>query len=125
MASLLSRTGAPAKIILEWLNGAFDLQTSPKLLDEIEETLAYPRMRKRVTEDEADNCITLLRLSGTPAEDSPERPPVSSRDPDDDYLLTLAVKESAVLVTYDKDLLDLDRSLPIYEPAQFLELLPR
>lgn len=125
MASLLSRTGAPAKIILDWLNGAFDLLTSPKLLEELNETLAYPRIRKRVKENEADNFITLLKLSGTPVEDSSEPPPINSRDPDDDYLLALAVKESALLVTYDKDLFDLNGSLPIYSPAQFLELLPR
>lgn len=122
-ASLLSKVGAPAKIIVEWLNGAFDLLVSPTLLGELEETLAYPRIRKLVTKEDAENFITLLNLSGTPVEDSAEEPPVSSRDPDDNYLLALAAKESAHLVTGDKDLLVLNGSLPIYTPAQFLELL--
>lgn len=122
-ASLLSRVGAPAKIILEWLNGAFELLSSPKLLEELEETLAYRRIQKRVTKDEGKNFITLLKLSGTATEDSSELPAIRSRDPDDDYLLALAVKESAVLVTGDKDLLDLNGTLPIYTPKQFLDLL--
>lgn len=122
-ASLLSREGTPAKIILEWVHGAFELLVSPKLLDELEQTLAYPRIQKRVAKEEAENFIALLKLSGIPADDPSEAPPIRSRDPKDDYLLALAAKESAVLVTGDKDLLDLNGTLPIHTPKQFLDSL--
>ena len=98
---------------------------SPHLVDELEQTLAYPKIQKRVGEEEAENFIALLKLSGVQAEDSETDPPIHSRDPKDDYLLALAAQESAVLVTGDKDLLDLNGSLPIYTPNQFLDLLHR
>ena len=46
-------------------------------------------------------------------------PPVSSRDPDDDYLLALAIDRRAYLITGDQDLLVLSNDLPILTPAQF------
>lgn len=122
-ASLLSLGGTPAKIVLEWVHGAFDLLVSPQLLGELEETLAYPRIQKRVAKEDAEVFIALLKLSGTLADDPPDAPSIRSRDPKDDYLLALAAKESAVLVTGDKDLLDLNGALPIYSPKQFLDLL--
>lgn len=46
-------------------------------------------------------------------------PPVGSRDPDDDYLLALAISRRAYLVTGDQDLLVLSDDFPILTPAQF------
>jgi predicted nucleic acid-binding protein len=45
--------------------------------------------------------------------------PVGSRDPDDDYVLALAIDRRAYLVTGDQDLLGLSNDLPILTPAQF------
>lgn len=123
VSSLLSRDGPPAKILLEWVHGAFDLIVSPALLDELEGTLSYPKIRKRVTEEDSESFVTLLRVSGTVVEDPSAPPPVRSRDPKDDYLLALAASQSALIVSGDHDLLDLKGSLPIYSPIQFLELL--
>lgn len=98
---------------------------SPKLIAELEETLGYPKIQKRVAKEDVENFIALVKLTGTPSEDPAEPPPIRSRDPKDDYLLALAAKESAVLVTGDKDLFDLNGTLPIYTPRQFLDLLQR
>jgi predicted nucleic acid-binding protein len=50
-----------------------------------------------------------------------QRPPsVRSRDPDNDYLLALAINRRAYLVTGDQDLLVLSADLPILTPAQFV-----
>ncbi|MCA1841057.1 MAG: putative toxin-antitoxin system toxin component, PIN family [Actinomycetota bacterium] len=122
VSSLFSREGT-GKILLEWLHGAFDLVVSPALLNELEKTLRYPKIRKRVTEEDSENFITLLRLSGIFVDDPSDPPAVRSRDPKDDYILALAASQSAVIVTGDKDLLDLEGSLPIYSPTQFLDLL--
>jgi predicted nucleic acid-binding protein len=43
-----------------------------------------------------------------------------SPDPDDDYLLALAVSRQAFLVTGDQHLLGMGADLPILTPAQFL-----
>jgi hypothetical protein len=53
------------------------------------------------------------------AEDPARLPPVASRDPDDDYLLALAINRHAYLVTGDQDLIALSDDLPILTPAQF------
>ena len=44
---------------------------------------------------------------------------MGSRDPDDDYLLALAIDRRAYLVTGDQDLLVLGDDFPILTPAQF------
>jgi hypothetical protein len=52
--------------------------------------------------------------------DDPAGPPsVCSRDPDDGYLLALAISRRAYLVTGDQDLLVLSHDLPILTPVQF------
>src|SRR5205807_558750 len=58
------------------------------------------------------------RDEGSLAEDPASPPPVGSRDPDDDYLLALAINRRAYLVTGDQDLLVLSDDLPILTPAQ-------
>jgi predicted nucleic acid-binding protein len=50
-------------------------------------------------------------------------PPVHSRDPDDDYLIALASAHRAALVSGDKDLLALEREIPVFSPRAFLDLL--
>jgi predicted nucleic acid-binding protein len=58
------------------------------------------------------------------AEDPPE-PPRITRDPGDDYLVALAVDAGAeVLVSGDRDLIDLDVSgVKVLTPRTFLESL--
>jgi hypothetical protein len=63
------------------------------------------------------------RLRGTLAEDPATRPPVASHDPDDDYLLALAISRRAYLVTGDQDLLVLSDNLPILRTSQFVSKL--
>jgi predicted nucleic acid-binding protein len=60
---------------------------------------------------------------GTIAEDPAGPPPVGSRDPDDEYLLALAITRRAYLVTGDQDLLVMSDDLPIVSPAQFMTKL--
>ena len=89
------------------------------LLAELKRTLAYPKLRKRIPPEKAAAFVNWVRDHGTIAEDPPDPAPVSSPDPDDDYLLALAINRRAYLVTGDKDLLILSDDLPILTPAQF------
>jgi predicted nucleic acid-binding protein len=57
------------------------------------------------------------------ADDPDEGPPVRSPDPDDDYLLALAVDQRAFLVTGDQHLLGLAEGLPILTSAEFVAKL--
>ncbi|HXG77252.1 MAG TPA: putative toxin-antitoxin system toxin component, PIN family [Gaiellaceae bacterium] len=122
IASLLSRSGAPAQIVSRWLAGEFELVLSERLLAELERALAYPKVRTRIAADEARAFVELLRQGVLLANDA-EAPARRSSDPGDDYLLALAEQERAFLVSGDRDLLALAGELPILAPRAFLDAL--
>ena len=122
IAALLSRSGAPAQFVSRWLAGEFELVVSEALLAELERALAYPKVRRRVAEDEASALVGLLRRGARLAPD-PEALPRRSADPGDDYLLALAEAEQAVLVSGDQHLLALACELPIQSARSFLDAL--
>jgi len=119
VSAVLSTKGASADILRASRDGQFELITSEMLLTELTRTLEYPRIRKRIPAEKASAYINWLRGHGTLADDPVGSPPVRSRDPDDDYLLALAIDQRAYLVTGDQDLLVLNAQLPILTPAQF------
>ena len=127
ISALLSRSGSPAVVLRAWQDGQFELIFSPLLLAELERAFAYPKLRRRISAEEAEAVIDWLRHAATVAPDPDEPPPTRSRDPGDDYLLALAAAENALLVSGDEHLLSLEgplaRRLPIHSPAAFLELL--
>jgi len=125
ISALLSRSGSPAVVLRAWQDGQFELIVSPLLLAELERALAYPKLRRRVSAEEAVSVIDWLRRAATVTLDPQAPAPIRSRDPGDDYLLTLAASERALLVSGDEHLLSLQRELPIHSPASFLSLLER
>jgi uncharacterized protein len=123
IAAALSPRGAPARVLRAWLDGAFELIVSPLLLAELERALGYPKLRKRIPQEDAAAFVAWLRRSATVADDPGGAPPVTSPDPDDDYLIALAVSERAALVSGDKHVLTLGGELPIYSPGAFLDVM--
>lgn len=123
VAAILSPTGSSATVLRRWLEGAYDLVVSPKLLEELERTLGYRKIRERVTSEDAGELIELLRRNAEVRNDPTNEPPVRSDDPDDDYLISLAVDARAVLVSGDRHLLDLSDEFPIYALARFIALM--
>jgi putative PIN family toxin of toxin-antitoxin system len=122
IAALLSPGGAPARIVGRWLAGEFELVVSDSLLAELERALAHPKLRARVTADDAGEFVALLRTAALPAPDPPA-PATRSADPGDDYLLALAESTHAVLVSGDQHLLELADTWPIYDARAFLDAL--
>lgn len=121
IAALLSRTGSPASLLGKWLEGEFELVISDRLLDELEQTLARPKLRSRLDDDEISAFLELLRGGLAEWVDDPETSPsVRSRDPKDDYLIAAAASAQATLVTGDADLLELAGSIPVISPRAFL-----
>ena len=107
VSALLSATSSPARIILLWRAGRFDLVTAAEQLDEFARVTRYPKIRERLTPAVAGRLVNDLRalaitLGNLPVVDV-------SPDPDDNYLLAIAIAGSAdFLVTGDKrDLLGL------------------
>lgn len=119
ISALLSPAGVPAALLVRWLGGEFELIVSALLLAELDRAFAYPKLRSRIAGDEALAFIDLLRRTATMADD-PAAPARRSRDPGDDYLLALAESAAAILVTGDRDLLDV-KDLPVRSPRAFLE----
>jgi putative PIN family toxin of toxin-antitoxin system len=123
ISAVLSPRGSPAQILRLWLEGACDLVCSELLLDELSRALAYPKLAKHVDADEADELVDLLRRGGILVEDPKTLPDVASSDPDDDYLIALAQSSRSVLVSGDRDLLELSSQIPVYSPTAFLALI--
>jgi hypothetical protein len=119
ISGILSAKGSSAEVLRASRDGQFELVISENLLAELERTLSYPKLRKRIPAEEAAAFLNWVRAHGRLAEDPASPPPVSSRDPDDDYLLALAIDRRAYLVTGDQDLLVLSNDLPILTPTQF------
>jgi hypothetical protein len=125
ISAAISPTGSPAKLVRAWAAGEFELIVSPALLEELRRALGYPKVARLVAADDAELLIAWLSRSATLARDVASPPPVRSSDPNDDYLITLAAEQSAVLVTGDRHLLAVAGSFPIHGPADFLATLSR
>lgn len=122
IAGLLSREGAPARLLLRWLAGEFEVVISDRLVSELTRALSYPKVRSRVSSAEGSIYVAFLEANASRAAD-PDKAPRRSRDAGDDYLVALAASCSAVVVTGDGDLLALSGDLPIYSPSDFLATL--
>lgn len=122
ISALLSPTGAPARTVMAWREGRFELIVSAKLLNEFQRALTYPKLQRRIPADKASAILTWIASEATTADDVAD-PPTRSRDPDDDYLLAVAESRRAALVTGDADLLTLGDRFPIFSARDFLDWL--
>jgi putative PIN family toxin of toxin-antitoxin system len=123
ISGLLSPSGNAARLLRTWEHGGFELVVSAELFAELERALAYPKLRRRLPEEDAREVLQWLSQSGTAAGDPNTPPPIRSNDPGDDYLIALAASERAILVSGDRDLLDLADEIPVLSPIQFRERL--
>jgi uncharacterized protein len=123
VSGLLSRAGAPARLLERWLAGDFELIVSEQLLEELERTLAYSKIREHIASDEAAQFVELLRALAEIAPAPPGPPLVKSTDSKDDYLIALAAAERARLVSGDAHLLALQGTIPVLTSRAALELL--
>ena len=123
ISSLLSPGGTPAKILRAWLEGRFELIASPLLLDELERALSYPKLRERIPREQAQGFVRWLGREATVLDDPAEPPGSRSADPGDNYLLALAERERAALVSGDQHLLALSAELPVLTPREFLTII--
>ena len=121
ISGLLSPTGTPANVLRALDQGEFELVVSRTLLDELARALAYPKLRRHISPDDA--VARWIGDSATTVTDPTQQPPVHSTDPQDDYLIALASSERAALVSGDKHLLDLTAAIPVFSPREFIELL--
>jgi len=107
------------------LDGRVELLSSPMLLTEIATVLERPRLRRYLSLDEAARFVADLASQTTQVPDSPAPHPAVCRDPDDDYLVALAIATRAdAIVTGDRDLLELQNpSVAVLTPRALIERL--
>ena len=124
IAALLSRTGAPARVISLWLGGSFEMVASPHLLAELSRVLARPKFRAWVTVDEARQYTEVIARGAVMYDDTGEIGLVPG-DPGDDYLVALArAARVQAIVSGDAHLLGMpDARPPVVTPAKFLSSL--
>ncbi len=121
ISALLIQNSAPAKALtLAESNGA--VLYSMVVLEEISEVLSRPKFKKYIDQD--DIAGFLARIYRSWQEVQIMHTIKACRDPKDDKFLELAVNgEAAMIVTGDRDLLDLHpfNNIQIITPAQYLD----
>lgn len=125
ISALLSPAGRAADVLRAWQSGEFDVIVSALLIQELERALAYPKLRRRIPEEDAHAFVHWIAGSATLVDDPDGQSPVHSSDPGDDYLIALAASCRAILVSGDRHLLDLRDEIPVESPSQFLQRLAR
>jgi len=102
------RPGEPAAKLLDLLlEQGFELVVSPRLLAELTGVLLRDRFRRYVTAAEVRELVANLAAVAIVIRDPPD-PVAVTRDPEDDYLVALAVAaQTDALISGDRDLTDL------------------
>lgn len=122
VSAVLTRTGPPAVILDRWRDGEFDLVVSPALFAELEDVLLRPKFLATITESEARAYVDGLSADTLMFSD-PDEPNRVASDPDDDYVVALAVAAGAdLIVSGDAHLTGLvDPPIPVLTPREFME----
>lgn len=105
VSAIISQGGPPDLILRAWRRNLIEVVASPRLLAELERVLARPKFAGYITAAERDEFVGRVRRRATLVDD-PVSAPVRTRDPEDDYLVALAARSAAVLVSGDADLLE-------------------
>ena len=124
VAAVLSRTGAPARLVSALSEGLFDAVACPLLFGELKAVLSRPKIAARVTAETARDYLEWLSRV-TVVEADPAYIPRVCADPGDDYVLALAASGRAqVVVSGDAHLLELVGAGPrVMTPAAFADLV--
>lgn len=124
ISAAISSAGAPGRIVELIDAGTLVPIVCEHLIDEVQDVLTRPRLRKHVDANNAAKAVSELRRLGEWHAD-PVDPPQVSRDPKDDYLVALALAAKAdALVSGDQDLHALDDpGVEILTPRELLNRL--
>ncbi len=117
VSGLLNPDGPPGRLLDAWVEGEFDLVVSAHLLEELTEVLSRPKLASRLDITVVNEVLQLVPEAAVVAGDGP--PTRVCRDPDDDYLVVLALGTGSLLVSGDKDLLGVQvEHLEVLPPAE-------
>lgn len=130
VSAAISEHGPPARILEAAEAGRFELVTSRQLSEELMGVLLRDKFRRYLPYEAVPTFIRRIRKIVPFSDEGPEAR--LTEDPDDDYLVSLALRERAdFLVSGDRHLRDLgrlsfgDHALRILDPRDFLNELER
>jgi len=113
----------PSKMITDlWIDGRFELITSPKLFNELLTALKKPKLANRVSQADIDNFSSLILADATIV--TPAHTINICRDPKDNKVIECAIQAKAnIIATGDKDLLILHpfHGIDIIPPAEVIK----
>jgi putative PIN family toxin of toxin-antitoxin system len=125
LQGLASPDGPAGECVQIAIDRKVDLFVSPKVLDELRDVASRPKVidKLHLTPDRTEEFIGVIEIAATVLTGFPETF-TYSRDPDDAHYVNLAAAANAsVIVSRDKDLLDLmDPAKP--EAADFRNRFP-
>ena len=120
---LIGSPGSPPdRIFNAWVADRIEVVASPKVIAELRHVVMRPKFRRWFDEAEARQLVERIELHATIC---PDPPPLegATPDPDDDYLVALALAARAdVIVSGDRHL----QGAPVatLRPRQLAERLP-
>lgn len=120
VSALIAPDGPPAAMVHAMRSGELELIVSPRLLGELGGVLKREKFRRYIDLDAVGEFLDMLRSEATVVADPEGPPPLRCDDPDDDYLIALAQRERAHLVSGDGHLLALAGTAPVLTAAEFL-----
>lgn len=124
VSGFIKPTGTPGQVVTEILADRVRPVICQQLVEELVEVLARAKFRRYASLAEAAAYVETIVDHAEPHDDPVEVPAITP-DPDDDYLVALAVDTCAQgLVSGDSDLHEVPLPVPVYTPRQLLDQLP-
>lgn len=107
ISAAVARPGTPTALLMDAVeDGRVEMVACERLIGEVRRGLEGSYFRERLPAEDREAVLTALERIAL-MHDDPASPPAVLRDPDDDYLLALALDVDAeAIVTGDRDLLD-------------------
>ena len=127
VSALISRKGAPARLLEYWQEERFDVVISPAILREVQRVLHYPKLQQRyqLPEEGIQRLLRLLRRQAIGVEPSEELTVIQHDPTDNRYLECAVAGEADIIVSGDHHLVELGehQGVQILTPAGSLALL--
>ena len=115
----------PGGLVDAWREQRFVLVVSPRLLAELGDVLARPKLERWAGDGRGQAYVDGFAARSEEHADPDRSSSLGVRDPNDDYLVALMRASGAdVLVSVDRDLLDAQLAdITVLDPARFLARL--
>jgi putative PIN family toxin of toxin-antitoxin system len=123
VSAVIKPAGVSAEVVRAGLAGRFRVVVSPTLIGELVDVLARPKLQPYASPDEVATLVDAI--VGTAEEHAdPAIRTRRLRDPDDEYLVALAMATGAdLVVSGDRDLLDGAVAVDVVSPRELFDRL--